>query len=125
MLKTMLVVCAMFHVLPPLLMLAARSIAAGRVAVHTSTTCNWTRLLHQLVPLMVDLARLLLPSDSSKPLPLPQLLACLREARQLTALQSQQGVQHRSAHTVRSASVHWSLPSLFASVQPDRVLRRS
>ena len=109
--------CALFHVLPPLLSWlpeALQLVASGAYEHYMQLDS----VLHQLVPLMVDLARLLSPSDSSRPLSLPQLLASLREARQLTTLQSQQGVQHRTL-TPFARQVFTGVFRRFATTQPD------
>ena len=109
--------CALFHILPPLMCWlpeVMHLVACGAYEHYTQLDAT----LHQLVPLIVDLARILRPSDPIKPLPLPQLIASLREARQLTTLQSQQGVHHR-ALTSFARQVFTGVFRHFASTQPD------
>ena len=109
--------CALFHALPPLLTWlpeVLQLVASGAYEHYMQLDT----VLHQLLPLIVDLARLTLPLDSTKSLPLPQLLAALREARQLTTLQSRQGVQRRTL-TQFARQVFSGVFRHFASTQPD------
>ena len=109
--------CALFHVMAPLLswLPEVLQLVASGVYEHYM---QLDTVLQQLVPLMVDMARLVQLTESTKQLPLPQLLASLRESRQLTTLQSRQGVPHRTL-TPFARQVFTSVFRHFSTAQPE------